>query len=239
MFDFLGIESETKPYQTIETFVKRPFIGSFVREEKCNDLALWRTYGKEELEEAKGCSLTINVAGFKNEIKEKINIDDVKRDEKLKAFEFYNVAYFSDGKAEYSGALPNDKFSLNNTLDSLKRLLQKEKDLTKIIFKDLIELLNEIAFLFKSSEYSFENEVRMVVDSLSELDIKIDYDNLKIPYIKPRRVYVDLIPITNIIDKIVLGPKVEKSEEWAATFSYDLLNKGKVTNVIISKLPFK
>ncbi|MFP3670103.1 hypothetical protein SB717_33985, partial [Priestia sp. SIMBA_032] len=54
LFKFLEVSNGNVKKDHSEIFAKRPFIGSFVDADKNNDLTLWRMYGKEGLEEAKG-----------------------------------------------------------------------------------------------------------------------------------------------------------------------------------------
>jgi hypothetical protein len=55
----------------------------------------------------------------------------------------------------------------------------------------------------------------------------------------PPRVYIELESINPFIEKITLGPKVEKAEEWAVAFYYKLDQQGFHPDIYISHLPFK
>jgi tetratricopeptide (TPR) repeat protein len=62
LFNFLPpcYLADVKANDTIaKPFAPKPFIGSFVADTKHDDLTLWRMYGKEEKDEAKGCAITI------------------------------------------------------------------------------------------------------------------------------------------------------------------------------------
>lgn len=240
-YDFLDFKIGLTNNIGFELFTERPFIGSFVSAEKCNDLTLWRMYGKEGLEEAKGCSITFEVSKFREKINEKINFNGLSEDinQDAKSSEFFNVAYLDNKEFSYFGADKVQIRELNNCLLELKKVLLENKKKAQKIEKDLVELLNEIAYLFKSSEYQYENEIRMVIDNSVGFDIKLDFEKTKVPYATPRRVYIELIPVSPLIEKIVLGPKVEKAEEWASSFYYNLSNSDFSPQVLISTLPFK
>lgn len=226
-----------------EIFTKRPFIGSFVDSSKNNDLTLWRMYGKEGLEEAKGCSLTLDIKEFKEEIKRLMNTNGVANLSNNLDIDFYKVIYRKNEEFCFSGS----------TLDSNKLLAELMNDLKaeylKFIKKkakgkneelEIVELLNEIAYLFKSIEYQYENEIRLVINEAVGFDKKIDFKEENfIPSSYPNRVYIELISITPLLKSITIGPKVEKGEEWASTFHYFLSNKGFKPEIHISKLPFK
>lgn len=73
LFDYLTVNFSVKKANDgfAEPFADKPFIGSFVTAEKNNDLTLWRMYGKEAKEEAKGCSITIDMNQLIQNLKEK------------------------------------------------------------------------------------------------------------------------------------------------------------------------
>ncbi|MBK9013609.1 MAG: tetratricopeptide repeat protein [Saprospiraceae bacterium] len=80
-----------------ELFSRRPFIGSFVKEKQDNNLTLWRMYGKESKEEAKGCAITVEVEKLKTLLQEtttksKSDGGDIATNTG-EIFEFYKVAY--------------------------------------------------------------------------------------------------------------------------------------------------
>lgn len=245
LFKFLELSvTDTKiNNQQSEIFTKRPFIGSFVDAAKNNDLTLWRMYGKEGLEEAKGCSLTINIKEFKEEIKSLLSTNGEANLSNNLDVEFYKVIYRRDEEFCFSGST----FDSNKLLAELMAELKAEY--TKFLKKktkgkneelEIVELLNEIAYLFKSIEYQYENEIRLVINEAVGFDKKIDFKEENFtPSMYPSRVYIELIPITPLLKTITIGPKVEKGEEWASTFHYFLSNKGFKPEIHISKLPFK
>lgn len=97
--------------------------------------------------------------------------------------------------------------------------------------RDLLELLNSVAYLFKSTEYQHENELRLIVTGVG-MEKVIENEI-------PLKVYLDLVEINPFIKKITLGPKVEKSDEWASIFHYTLDKEGYNPEIFISRLPFK
>lgn len=243
LFKFLDFTINKSLGENEEIFTKRPFIGSFIDSAKYNDLTLWRMYGKEALEEAKGCSITINVNELKEAIQAKINpsvtIVPAKGDDK----EFYRVAYRNGEIFDFAGANPTQKKKLGLAMKALKDVIQKFKKKTrkgKNEELEMIELLNEIAYLFKSVEYQYENEIRLVITDAIGFEKKIDFNATNfIPSKSPNKVYIDLVPVLPLLKSITIGPKVDKPEEWASTFHYHLLNKGFKPEIHISKLPFK
>lgn len=225
-----------------EVFVERPFIGSFVADNKHDDLTLWRMYGKEAQAEAKGCSLTIHRESFLKNIAFSLNpidngLSDISQQERK--FTFYKVAYRSKNIFSIPGTSDKINRRFNKLLTELKAKLLKlnEKQLNSAS-----KLLNDIAYLFKSTEYQYENEVRLVVQ---EVGFRKNIDTKIIP----PKVYIELIKLVPVLKKITLGPKVERADEWAAAFNYHIKDSKERTlvlstednkvEIIISHLPFK
>ena len=94
-----------------------------------------------------------------------------------------------------------------------QRHLKKSLAINKIIYR----FLTEIRYLFKSSDYAFENELRVIQYALPSSNIK---DNLvKVDdnggLSLPRRLYIESNkPVRQYISKIYLGPKVPNPQIW-------------------------
>ncbi|WP_018622290.1 tetratricopeptide repeat protein [Spirosoma luteum] len=238
LFNYLSFETtkRTADETMAELFVERPFIGSFVAESKHNDLTLWRMYGKEAQAEAKGCALTIYRTSFIDSLKKKIRSTDKEAEVQSQSeeqFTFYNVAYLSKNRFIVPGKSDPDENKLNILMSELKDKAIELNDDQKI---SVVKLLNEIAYLFKSSEYQYENEVRLVVQGVG-FTKKIKKEG------NAPKVYIELVDIIPALNKITLGPKVERADEWAAAFNYhikdQLINRQKKVEIVISHLPFK
>lgn len=223
-------------------FAQKPFIGSFVTETKHDDLTLWRMYGKEEKEEARGCAITIDMESLLKDIKDTLTSDTVITDSTIsdsaridEEFTFYRVAYRKLGD-EVKFIIPGEEGKELTLNAHMVELSNKVKEFTttkedeKYENKDLIERLNEIAYLFKSIEYQHENEIRLVIKGIG-FNKKIE--------VNPPKVYIELVPIRSLINKITLGPKVDRAEELAAAFYYSLEEDGFKPCIHISHLPFK
>lgn len=218
-------------------FINKPFIGSFVSEKKLDDLTLWRMYGKENKDEARGCALTLEKDKLLENLKDSL-IADGKTDKpgiKDGEFSFYRIAYRKEGEEELfiiPGATKEIENSLNKYMNDLRlgvqTFLDKRTETSDI--QNLLELLNTIAYLFKSAEYQYEHELRLVVEGVGFEKI-IDSNLL--------RVYIELVPICPFIRKITLGPKIERADEWAAAFYYSLDKQDLHPEILISHLPFK
>ncbi len=242
LFDFLPEINSTsrlsnEEQEVKDSFTQKPFIGSFVAETKYNDLALWRMYGKEMHEEAKGCTLTIRRKQLLEDIRSKLTPEDVAAlDER--ELRFYRVAYVNqsnEGSFIIPDAGESDIKELNDCMQELREKVEqfnKNKNTNPEDHKNLRERLNEIAYLFKSVEYQYEHEIRLVIKGIG-FEKKIDIES------NPPKVYIETIPVTGLIKQITLGPKVERAEEWVATFTYTFEKKGLKPRIFTSQLPFK
>lgn len=243
LFKYLSFQIPTQNgSDTIaEKFTQKPFIGSFVAETKHDDLTLWRMYGKEQKEEAKGCALTFDM----NKLLENLNVELIPYDENdatntksSEVFNFYRVAYRKQG-ADQKFIVPNATLEVQKKLNEFMTQLQQKINIFKSKkrkkaedVQNLLTLLNEIAYLFKSDEYRFENEVRLVVKGIA-FDKKMDNN------CQPPRVYIELVTTRPLIRKITIGPKVDRADEWAAAFYYNLDKDNYYPEILISHLPFK
>jgi hypothetical protein len=205
---------------------------------KYNDLTLWRMYGKEEKEEAKGCAITINppllLEALKQQLMPKGQNSISPQEDGF--FSFYKVAYRAqDGHFILPGALPEEVDTLNGYMQHLqekvKDILGKEST-TAEDRQNILLRLNEIAYLFKTDEYQHEQELRLVLDGIG-FEKKVELGTVM------PRVFIELVNIRPLIQKITIGPKVERGDEWAAAFYYSLDKDNLRPEICISHLPYK
>lgn len=197
-------------------------------------------YGKEEKEEAKGCAITIDMAKLLENLNDKmiLNPKDSSSSKTDEEFRFYRIAYRVQGKQDrfiIPGARKQQEKTLNEYMNDLSARVKafnpnKRKKTSDI--QNLVELLNEIAYLFKSAEYQHEKELRLVIRGIG-FPKEVD------PGSHQPRVYIELVTARPIIARITLGPKVERADEWAAAFFYSLSREGYQPEIHISHLPFK
>lgn len=239
LFNFLGNQLFTRHIDGLlaETFAPKPFIGSFVSEDKHDDLNMWRFYGKEANEEAKGCAITIRMSEFVDGIN-----DSLAKETSEKSFsdsddiKFYRVAYWNHDNKIVHFHIPNAEDKEEELNQLMQELKSKVTDYTNEDKSVLEKYLNAIAFLFKSDAYKNENEIRLVVKGV-EFEKKFD------ERATPPKVYIELINIRGLIEQITLGPKVDKPDEWASAFHFQYDNEyddnKKPKKILISRLPYK
>jgi len=238
-FKFIKYKPDTfhKASPSTESVSPKPFIGSFVTKDKCNNLNMWRFYGKEKGEEAKGCAITLRTEEFIENIENSLSNEKNKeaRLENESDIKFCRVVYVvHDGAPKFY--IPNlDKNEDSNTSEELEKLMKELKNKLEPYKKGnnrtLEKYINSIAFLFKNDAYKNEDEVRLVMNGI-ELEKKYNM-GLSSP-----KVYIELVPIKDIVSQITLGPKVDKVSEWFAAFHYSY-EKMKAPKIDISQVPFK
>ncbi|GLB53089.1 hypothetical protein NBRC110019_21290 [Neptunitalea chrysea] len=248
LYKYLEIDEELIN-DKVFPFTYKPFIGSFVPSEKDNDLTAWRMYGKEAMIEATGTAITLEMKKFKDEIIQNLpndhNANESNSKTIFKELNFYRIMYWvKENTFIIPGLEKEETAKITNNLSSIKQLAEKYlaiyKDspdkLDKI--KVLKDQLNEIAYLIKSAEYQYENEIRLTISLLDLTKYTPKVDNTL------KRVYIKLAPVKSAITSITLGPKVERAEKLAARFYYSFLEHHemimkKVPDIQISTLPFK
>jgi tetratricopeptide (TPR) repeat protein len=193
------------------------FIGSFVIEG--DNLFLWRTYGKDSnKEEAKGVSIGIK-RGFFDDIPD--HFETFKNEE---LFCLYYVVYESDNNYK---ELTKILLEINNIAKDLLKTATRDDE--KEFIKTIINLLlDEIRYLVKSKHYKEEKECRIIKDYNLEIhnqNIKLDKNHT------PPKLYIDIEKdLTNYINKVVLGSRLDNPESWETYLNYHLYNKDVIIN---------
>ncbi|WP_282016170.1 tetratricopeptide repeat protein [Marinifilum flexuosum] len=251
LFNYLFEDDGYFPNGNSISFVSKPFIGSFVPGEKHNDLTLWRMYAKENQQEAKGCSLTLERESFIESIKDTVipNKNSKKEGANSKSsenevidstsindndFKFYRVAYLTSNNSCLIPGADDKQNDLCRALDNLKNGVKEILDKNDAELNQLLQRrLSDIQYLFKGDEYIFESEIRLVMNGIG---IEKEFEEKT----SPPNVHINIASIKPSLQNITIGPKVEKAEEWAAYFNYNLNgDTEKKVGIQISKLPFK
>lgn len=240
-FNFLNYKpyNSRKDDSSVKTFSPKPFIGSFVTEDKYNDLNMWRFYGKEEGVEAKGCAISLRTQEFIDDIKNiLLNEKKEARLDNESDINFYRVVYEVHYDEPTHFYIPNSEKSEEALEILMKELKIKVESYNRDDTNSLEEYLNSVAFLFKSDAYENENEVRLVVEGI-EFDKEYYEENKEDKSVNPPRVCIELGPIKKRVGQITLGPKVDKANEWASALHYSYKGEEKAPEIRISHLPYK
>ena len=218
-----------------------------------DELVMWRTYGKDANgKEAAGCNLVLSSEFFK-EIKKPVanepsiseykeieqEVASIKEDytkNKAGDEELLNVIYIDLHNNERS--LKNDVTgNLEPALKELKGLLNElielrdksknHKEFCDYIDNTIFKHLSTISFLFKSADYIFENEVR-VIEYVPRDSDRIKFMPVSQPNLPKKRFYIESNnEILPFIKKIHFGPKVENHQQWGLYFDFELRQRAK------------
>lgn len=216
----LGNES-IEENKLVEVPFSNVFIGSFSTAK--NKLPMWTLYG----DDSKGCCLIFDDYFFdkKNELieaKSNMNENDVSPQELI----LYRVKYLDIDKLDESDSIIACIKKIAGILDSFEGIISKYESVRIWI----ITLLDEIRFLFKDSDYDYENEVRIIIHAdNSEIQVDDEQNELNIP-----KLYVDL-QRKLIYKEIILGSKIDKPNAVAPF----LLHSGMVKKVTRSGINYQ
>lgn len=210
-------------------------------------LEMWAQYG----DKASGVCLVLNNVDFaevyhssvvptfkpsKRSADKSLEIGSVEKQE-IKDF-IYRICYLSNPEItdtlverDYNKALDKDEIELiNNSLVSLKSIVENI-DQNSTLYEVVDECLEEIRYLFKFADYSYESELRILKYSPLESDnknIKIDDSG------EVAKLYIEReTPIQ--IKEVIFGPKFPNPEN--VTPLLQLLDKN--IKFRQSKIPFK
>lgn len=200
------------------------YLGSFLpAPEHQDELVMWRTYGKDENNcEAAGCSIVIDKNFFDDDrellniklMREKNDHDKIKNEPTTQSL--YKVIYYDKRNKIFEGK--NGKLIESNInqfkeyLNVLIKLKSKTKTSTKnmVIDKIIYHVISEIRYFFKSADYAFESEFR-VIQFVDPEKKSILIDELS----WPKKLYIESNKsICPHIKKIILGPKVTYPSRW-------------------------
>jgi tetratricopeptide (TPR) repeat protein len=218
-----------------------------------DELVMWRTYGKDENgNEAGGCSLVLSCDFFMHKKKQpqtelnKSEIENVNSNlavikeeyskHKINDEELLNVIYL-DIHDKQKNIRNDPQKRIKEALDELKSQLKKMIKLknarnTKREFKEYIEntifkQLSTISYLFKSADYIYENEAR-VIKYVSRDSNAIKFREVKEPNTPRKRFYIESNnEILPYIRKIYLGPKVENHQQWSLYLDFEIRQRAK------------
>ncbi len=173
------IENSFKPGRLEEE--NNVYLGSFLPASHEDDLVMWRTYGKDEKNmEAAGCSIVIDINFFDKDgnylqpqLRPSSKKDDEPVDDNKNVFgqSLYRVLYYDrrqkrmveeNGNTVQKGIDDLIK-SPEKRIDFFKRLSSTPTlPINSVINRIIYRILSELRYLFKSSDYVFENELRVI-----------------------------------------------------------------------------
>ena len=218
--DFLEIHDDSERKEYLDPYV---FVKCFTK--SIDYLPMWKMYGNN----AEGCCIVIDW----NKIKE-IN--------KGKHIELYKVCYLTKQRNSYKFIKADN--NNDKSLDGLGEILNKLKtDIQSL--KEQQEkwnltglMLGKLAYLFKDSSYSYEEEARILY-TLNKQNSRIEKTNQS-----PPKLYVHT-DYRIAIDEVILGPKFKETYLWMPFIKLQLekmneiVGQGCSTKLSISNINYR
>lgn len=247
-FTYLNDEDIEEAYYNGEKRTETSvYLGSFLPAEENDgkishedELVMWRTYGKDEAgREAAGCSILLDSNFFKMPKTKPVSSNDKETPTfKDRSEELLNVVYIkhqrdqkkitNDTKGRIEAAMKSLKQQLIKII-RLRNKYDRQNDFYKEIENTIFKQLSTISYLFKSADYDFEHEVRVITymprdsDSIKFREMTEANSPCKRFHIES---YNDILPF---VKKIYLGPKVVNDQQWSLYFDYEIRQRAKET----------
>lgn len=177
-----------------------------------DSIPMWNAYA----EDAKGCFIEFQEDFFDNRKKRNV-YTDIASDCNV-SYPLYKVIYINskEDNANKGGKEDTELSKVKKYIGEIWRLLKEFEDFWKdggielgnqikeVSRKYIADCLNEVRFLFKYSEYSHEEEVRLVKCSYTP---ELDKENFSVP-----RLYIESDKEIDKMVEVCLGKKISQSD---------------------------
>jgi hypothetical protein len=194
-------------------------------------LPMWVQYG----DDAQGCSLVLNKEIFdKSEIEKiKAEISKIRKSEGVvekKSYCLYNVNYISPDGSDLNDSIKKEISEIGKVLHECMIALEDIND-RDVVFDFARTMIEQVRYLFKTSAYKHEKEMRIII--FSEIENTKTEEFIREGDLFPR-VFVELEKELKF-DKIIFGSKVSKVVEKVPY----LMKSGKIKKVYKSTIKYK
>ena len=225
----IDIDIEATFYGDSKLHPSPAYIGSFVmtdenKQKPKDELFLWRTYGKQDAEEAAGACLIFKGSNFSKTAEIQIggmpqqplsgNSQPFQLSEQEQATKpptLYNVSYIEGESKELTEELGDLAKCLKQIEDEVLRKADDKKEPLRTL---VCQMLDSIRFLFKKSHYQAEKEVRIIQvhyyrknEESSTDEIKVDTEQI------PPCFYLEASESLRF-SEVILGPQTRGVQEW-------------------------
>ncbi|WP_073945513.1 DUF2971 domain-containing protein [Streptococcus salivarius] len=123
--------------------------------------------------------------------------------------DIYRVCYLdSEGKVHVSHMDEEDETELKNDLEELRKLCEELKNTRSDMYPEIISSIQQdISFLFKTIDYSYEEEYRIVVSNTDQFKYEIKCEKNKdypFPFLY---IYLNVLYSGSKYNEVIIGPK--------------------------------
>jgi hypothetical protein len=216
-FTNLFVGYERSKVSRTELHLNETYIGSFSTAE--NKLTMWSQYG----DKCAGCCIIFDSSFFVSTDNEDISA----LSERRQPIDLRRVIYWDTNDDEQEGRINEKIESQLNEIIEVYRIWKEDIADNEALRKIVVSELNKLRFLFKSSDYSYEDEVRLILNR----------DDYTVPFVDRSsdipKLYVNVEnPVR--LKEVILGSKVENPSAIAQF----LLSSG-VEKVTLSGINFR
>jgi tetratricopeptide (TPR) repeat protein len=201
-----GILAENDDQPLVETHLNDVYIGSFSTAK--NKLPMWTLYG----DKSNGCCIVFNNSVFTNP-RSQVGLSTAKefeQDIRLYKVHYYNTKEFNKVDDEIVRSLK----SIATSIVQWREIVMQNQELLRW----MVSRLDEIRFLFKSDDYSYENEIRLILRDNKVNKPFVDRSD-DVPKL--------FINVNNpvVLKEVILGAKVENPSAVAQFLLYSGVKK--------------
>lgn len=212
------------------------FLKAFTK--NSDSLPMWIHYG----DSGKGCSIKVSPHFFTNFESDLLGVEKTLRTNPFdNEYRLYEVLYLDDG--EIINSVPIEvKTLFKNIVDQTSKLCVTCNSLTsvsrEVVEKSINKMFAKLKYLFKSSDYAYEQEMRIILrrplEELKRDDIDIQFTSVTSTSVPKIFVYTNK---SLLIQEIILGPKIAETDDLIPFLTTKLLdiNNFNSENVLISK----
>lgn len=123
--------------------------------------------------------------------------------------DIYRVCYLdSEGEVHVSHMDKEDEAKLKNDLEELRKLCEELKNTRSDMYPEIISSIQQdISFLFKTVDYSYEEEYRIVVSNTDQFKYEIKCEENKdypFPFLY---IYLNVLYSGSKYNEVIIGPK--------------------------------
>lgn len=192
-----------------------------------DSLPMWVQYSAD----ATGSCLIFKSSFFDKEESVEIPIDSEKQMDCTNSYCLYNVLYIDEEKIKIDCDSNDEEENINDDIRNIQEriLYLKDYELEESEKNVVKNILDQVRFLFKSTDYKHEKEARIIKFDVNNVKITDISDGHRVPHL-----YINVEKDLDI-SEVILGPKVTQPEEIATYIKYT----GKVRKVTKSKINYK
>lgn len=229
-----SISSDRKLLQAEFTFLK-----AFTQ--NSDSLPMWVHYA----DGGKGCCVKVSPRFFSNFEED---LDDEEKALKSNPFDniyrLYKILYIKDGKISNKESDKVEKL-YKNILDSFALLSDiydhMNRDIQKVLISSIDKVISKLKYLFKSDDYNYEQEMRVILKRSID-DFKREDMDILFTTTSEKNEIPKVFIYTNknlLIEEIILGPKVKETADILPFLDVKLFNNNKKVLITKSEIEYR